>query len=417
MTPPSSPRRVGIWLIGARGSISTCVAYGLTGLREGWIEPIGIATAREPFASLEPAEWGSFVLGGHDVCRRTVSESAGELVRHGVLPSDLVDGGGAAAAEFEARIRPGVLDEPEVGSADVDPKAARHGVLPPRAQIERIRADIETFRTENELDAVVAVNLASTEARGADREEWADLAAFERALDAERPQPASLVYAYAAFAAGAAYVNFTPNRGASVPALREFAEARRLPHCGNDGKTGETLVKTALAPMFAARALRVLAWQGYNMLGNRDGEVLAEPAHRESKLRNKSEVLRAILGDDALHSHVGIDYVPSLQDWKTAWDFVHFEGFLGARMSLQFTWTGSDSALAAPLVLDLVRLAEIALRRGESGVMAHTACFFKAPLAGGTHDFHAQFRSLLEYAAGRPRAGREPGAGRARSGG
>jgi len=149
--------------------------------------------------------------------------------------------------------------------------------------------------------------------------------------------------------------------------------------------------------MFVARNLRVLAWQGYNMLGNRDGAVLSDPLHREAKLRSKGDVLRAILGDAHVHAKVGIDYVPSLADWKTAWDFVHFEGFLGARMSLQFTWQGSDSALAAPLVIDLVRLTELAHRRGEAGEMAHTASFFKAPIAGGKHDFAAQFAALLAY--------------------
>src|SRR6185295_7998258 len=165
---------------------------------------------------------------------------AGELVRHGILPPDLVVAGASAAAAYEARIRPGVLDEPEVGSADLDPHAARNGALPTREQIARIQADIERFRVENELDAVVTVNLASTEASGEERAEWKDLPAFEAALDAGRPQPASLLYAYAAFAAGSAFVNFTPNRGASIPALRALAAARRLPHCGNDGKTGET---------------------------------------------------------------------------------------------------------------------------------------------------------------------------------
>jgi myo-inositol-1-phosphate synthase len=157
-----------------------------------------------------------------------------------------------------------------------------------------------------------------------------------------------------------------------------------------------------LAPLFVARNLRVLAWQGYNMLGNRDGEVLADPLHRESKLRSKGDVLPSILGPDPggaeVHTHVGIDYVPSLRDWKTAWDFVHFEGFLGARMSLQFTWQGSDSALAAPLVIDLARLADHSAARGESGEMAHVASFFKAPLTEGSHDFHRQFQLLLEYA-------------------
>lgn len=393
-------------MIGARGSIATCVAYGLSGLREGLLDPVGIATAHEPFRKLEFAPWEAFVLGGHDVCRRTVSESAGELVRHGILTSDLVVSGSAAATAYEARIRPGLLDEPDVGFADLDPAAARNGAREPSAQIEQVTEDLRRFRAEHELDAVVVVNLASTEAHRSDRPEWASLAEFEAALAEGRSQPASVLYAYAAIASGAAYVNFTPSRGASIPALRELAQARGLPHCGNDGKTGETLVKTALAPMFAARALRVLAWQGYNMLGNRDGEVLSEPAHRESKLRNKGEVVRSILGDPNVHTHVGIDYVPSLQDWKTAWDFVHFEGFLGARMSLQFTWVGSDSALAAPLVLDLARWAELALRRGESGAMTHTASYFKAPVGGGTHDFHAQFGQLLEYAAKAVRATR-----------
>ena len=108
--------------------------------------------------------------------------------------------------------------------------------------------------------------------------------------------------------------------------------------------------------------------------------------------------LRAILDDENLHTRVSIDFVPSLHDWKTAWDFVHFEGFLGAKMSLQLTWSGSDSALAAPLVLDLVRWCDLALRTGESGELAHTACYFKAPLAGGTHDFHQQYARLLAYA-------------------
>jgi myo-inositol-1-phosphate synthase len=115
-------------------------------------------------------------------------------------------------------------------------------------------------------------------------------------------------------------------------------------------------------------------------------------------VRNKNEALRQLLGDADVHTHVGIDFVPSLQDWKTAWDFVHFEGFLGARMTLQFTWQGCDSALAAPLVIDLVRLTDFAAARGESGVLEHLASFFKAPLSGGSHDFQRQFQALIEYA-------------------
>jgi myo-inositol-1-phosphate synthase len=410
LTHSSPHRRLGVWLIGARGSISTCVAYGLAGLREGLLEPVGIATEQEPFARLALASLDDIVLGGHDVCTRDLSLSAAELVRHGVLSPDLVAASTVHVAAYENRIRAGTLDEPDVGVADLDPRSARLGAAPPREQIAEIAADIADFKSELDLGRVVVVNLASTEAYRHELSEWSDLASFERALDAGRSQPASVLYAYAALSSGSPYVNFTPNRGASLPALRELARQRGLPHCGNDGKTGETLVKTVLAPLFTARALRVLAWQGYNMLGNRDGEVLADVSHRETKLRNKNEALRSILDDERVHTHVGIDFVPSLQDWKTAWDFIHFEGFLGAKMSLQFTWSGSDSCLAAPLVIDLARLADFAAESGEVGEMSHTASYFKAPIAGGPHDFHAQFQALLAYVQRHLEAGRARGA-------
>jgi myo-inositol-1-phosphate synthase len=394
----SSERRLGLWLVGARGAVSTCVAYGLFGLQKGLLEPLGLVTARRELERLPLCDLERVVVAGHEVVRTGLGDAASELVRQRVLPPELVAGCAAEAAAFDARIRAGVLDGPDVGTVGVSAESERLGAASPREQIERLAADVEAFRGEHELERVVVVNLASTEAWRADQPEWEDLAALDAALDAGRHQPASIVYAYAALAAGCAYVNFTPSRGASIPALRELARERRLPHCGNDAKTGETLLKTALAPMFVARNLRVLSWQGYNMLGNRDGEVLADPGHRQAKLRNKDEALRAILGDERVHSHVGIDYVPSLGDWKTAWDFVHFEGFLGARMSLQLTWQGCDSALAAPLVLDLFRLSELAARRGEAGVMRHVASFFKSPIEVDSHDFHEQYRCLLEYA-------------------
>jgi myo-inositol-1-phosphate synthase len=177
---------------------------------------------------------------------------------------------------------------------------------------------------------------------------------------------------------------------------------------GNDGKTGETLVKSALAPMFSYRSLKVLSWEGFNILGNMDGRVLDNPLNKAAKIQTKDQVLSKILGYSP-HSRVHIDYVPSLDDQKTAWDFIHFQGFLGARMSLQFTWQGYDSILAAPLVLDLARLAELAVRRGESGLMPHLASYFKAPLGVDAFGLHEQYGMLAEYAEGArlaPRSGR-----------
>lgn len=398
MTSETNNSRLGLWLIGARGAISTCVAYGLAGLEQGLLDPVGITTMRPPFTDLPLAPFESMVLGGHDVCERDMSRSAGELVQAGVLPADLVVASSESASAFDRRIRPGVLDGPDVGLADLDPRAAELGAAAPLEQVRRVAQDIDAFQAETEVDRVVVVCVASTEASRADQPEWAGLAAFERALAEERPQPASLIYAYAALSSGRPFVNFTPSLGARVPALAELARKKGVPHCGNDAKTGETLIKTALAPMFHARALRVLTWQGYNMLGNRDGESLSDPIRLESKRRSKDAPIHSILEDDSIHSKVGIDFVPSLHDWKTAWDFIHFQGFLGAKMSLQLTWMGSDSALASPLVIDLIRLSDFAASKGEVGEMEHTACFFKSPLGGGTHDFHLQNQRLLEYA-------------------
>jgi myo-inositol-1-phosphate synthase len=389
---------LGVWLVGARGAISTCVVHGVHGLRAGLIEPVGLVTESAALAGLDFAPFDALVFGGHDVCLRDLSRSTLELQRQHILPPKLVESGAAAAHAHESRIAPGILDQCDVGLADLDPRSAALSARAPREQIAALVEDLRRFREAERLERVVVVHLASAEAARPERPEWRDLAAFERSLDAQVLPPASVLYAYAAIAAGSPFVNFTPNLGASIPALRQLARERGVAHCGNDGKTGETLVKTVLAPMFRQRALRVLAWQGYNMLGNRDGATLADPAHKELKLRHKGELLKELLADPHVHGHVAIDYVPSLDDWKTAWDYIHFEGFLGAKMSLQFTWQGSDSALAAPLVLDLVRLVEYAQRCGESGELAATAPFFKAPLAGGSHDFAQQHAQLEAWA-------------------
>jgi myo-inositol-1-phosphate synthase len=269
-----------------------------------------------------------------------------------------------------------------------------------RGMVDRIKKDYAEFKATHGLDQVVVVHLTSAEPHFATPREFHYVESFLALLEADRRDlfPASVLYALAAVESGCPYVNFTTCIGSSFPAMDELARRHGVPHVGRDGKTGETLMKTTLAPMFVARNLKVLSWEGYNMLGNRDGKVLDAPDANQAKCKDKDACLRDILGDDETHSRVRIDYVPSLGDWKTAWDFIHFQGFLGAQMSLQFTWQGSDSALAAPLVIDLVRLCDFAAENGESGEMLHTASFFKSPLGGGSHDFHDQFSRLLDYA-------------------
>src|SRR5207244_7652009 len=238
----------------------------------------------------------------------------------------------------------------------------------------QIQLDLRAFKNSQKLDQLIVVNAASTEPPFEANDEQQSL---ERLLPTlERPAPAALptssIYAFAALDAGFPYVNMTPSRGATLPALDELARKRGVPHAGQDLKTGETLLKSVLAPMFARRNLRVLSWVGHNILGNRDGLVLNDPENKASKVRSKDALLTELLGYRP-QSLVSIEYIESLDDWKTAWDHIHFEGFLGAKMSLQFTWQGCDSLPAAPPVVDLARLTLLAQRRGESCVMRHTA--------------------------------------------
>jgi myo-inositol-1-phosphate synthase len=181
-----------------------------------------------------------------------------------------------------------------------------------------------------------------------------------------------------------------------LPALDELARLRRVPIAGQDGKTGETLLKAVLAPMFAARNLRVLSWVGHNILGGGDGRTLSDPINKLSKVRSKVALLGSLL-EEKPQTHVSIEYIESLDDWKTAWDHIHFEGFLGTKMTMQFTWQGCDAILAAPLVLDLARMALLAQRRGEFGAMRHLACFFKSPLESSEHDFTKQYALFSDY--------------------
>jgi myo-inositol-1-phosphate synthase len=212
------------------------------------------------------------------------------------------------------------------------------------------------------------------------------------------PLPASSLYAIAALDLGMAYINFTPSLGATLPAIGELAEARVTCHAGQDGKTGETLLKSVLAPMFAARNLEVLSWVGHNIFGNMDGLVLEDPASKAAKIQGKDRLLGQILGYEP-HSLVSIEYIPTLGDRKTAWDHVQFRGFLDTPMTLQFTWQGCDSLLAAPLVWDLVRLVERSGRNGETGVLTHLGSFFKQPLGLAEQAFSRQFSLLEQWAA------------------
>ncbi|MGO4757631.1 inositol-3-phosphate synthase, partial [Streptomyces sp. 2MCAF27] len=172
-----------------------------------------------------------------------------------------------------------------------------------------------------------------------------------------------------------------------------------LPYAGRDGKTGQTLLRSVLGPMFAQRALDVRAWSGTNLLGGGDGASLADPAAAAAKNAGKERVLADTLGTTP-EGEVHIDDVPALGDWKTAWDHVAFDGFLGTRMVLQTIWQGCDSALAAPLVLDLARLVARAHATGLRGPLSELAFFFKDPVGDAPSALGEQYAELVRFAQG-----------------
>jgi myo-inositol-1-phosphate synthase len=373
--------RVGVWLVGARGSVATTTIAGAAGLAAGLAEPTGVVTLRAPFTGAGMPEPGELVFGGHDVVETPLALRAARLVDAGVLPRGLPDAVAGRLQAAEAEIRPGIV--------------GRHR---PRAAVDRVAGDLSAFRARHGLEHVVVINVSSTEGPLVASRAHADAGMLAEALEQGDPLlPPSSLYALAAIESGCAWIDFTPSTGARLPALEALAEEREVPLGGRDGKTGETLLKSALAPAFAARALRVRSWAGINLLGGGDGEALAEPERAASKVASKGRLLEEVLGY-AVEAPVRIDHVADLGEWKTAWDHVSFEGFLGVRMRLQFTWEGCDSALAAPLVLDLARLGALALQRRVAGVVPELAFFFKDPAGTSEHALDRQYELLRRWA-------------------
>lgn len=366
-TAPTDGRpRTGVWLIGARGSVATTTVTGCAALAAGLHPPTGLVTETELFADSGLPPLASLVFGGHDTACTPLPKRAEELVSAGVLTPGLPAAVAAELTATEGRIRPG---GPERG----DTRTAEE-------LIARFVDDLTVFTRENALARTVVVNVASTEP-----------AAEEGQL------PASSLYAAAALRAGCGYVNFTPSTGLHHPALQEQARAAEVPYAGRDGKTGQTLLRSVLAPMFRSRALAVRAWSGTNLLGGGDGAALADPAAAAAKNAGKERVLAENL-PEVPEGEVHIDDVPALGDWKTAWDHVAFEGFLGSRMILQTIWQGCDSALAAPLVLDLARILARADARGLRGPVPGLGFYFKDPDSGPA-DLAGQERELATLAA------------------
>ncbi|MEV0200425.1 inositol-3-phosphate synthase [Nonomuraea sp. NPDC050691] len=374
----------GVWLVGGRGSVAVTAVLGALAVRAGLAEPTGCVTELPRLAGAPLPALGELVFGGHDVTSVPLVKKAQALADTGVLPAGPVRAleEELAAAEREVRPLPPARDQAEAAAL--------------------MAADLASFQERHRLRRVVVVNVATTEPALAPHPAHARLDALEEAMREPGGRallPPSSLAAYAAFRAGCPFVDFTPSTGARLPALHQLAARRRVPYGGHDGKTGETLVKSVLAPMFAMRNLRVRTWSGTNLLGGGDGANLSRPGPNAAKAASKSKVLGETLGY-LPQGETRIDYLEDAGDFKTAWDLVTFEGFLGRRMRVDFTWHGCDSALAAPLVLDLARLTAAAHEHGRRGALTELAFFFKDPLGSAPHGLADQWRLLCDFADG-----------------
>jgi len=345
-----------------------------------------------PLAALD-----DLVFGGWDIFEDDCYDAAKTA---GVLEVSLLD---RVRPELEA-VRPwtAVFDRQYVKRLDgPNVKKGKNK----RDLAEQLRADIRDFKARHGLDRLVMIWCGSTEIFMTESPAHQSIETFEAALEASDPSiPSSMIYAYAALKEGVPYANGAPNLSADVPALVALAQQNRVPVTGKDFKTGQTLIKTVIAPGLKARLLGVDGWYSTNILGNRDGEVLDDPESFKTKEESKKSVLDYILQPDLypdlyrdLCHVVRINYYPPRGDNKEGWDNVDLRGWLGYPMQLKINFLCRDSILAAPIVLDLVLFLDLARRAGMSGIQEWLSFFFKSPMhAPGLYPEHDLFIQLMK---------------------
>lgn len=273
------------------------------------------------------------------------------------------------------------------------------------SQLEAIREDIVRFQEENLCDRMVMIWAASTEIYIEPAQVHGDMDSFISGIKRDCPDISpSMLYAFAALLEGVPFINGAPNLAVDTPALRQFAEFHGIPICGKDFKTGQTLVKTVLAPMLKARMLGLSGWYSTNILGNRDGEVLDDPQNFKTKEVSKLGVLEDVLEPDRypdlygnVFHKVSINYYPPRGDEKEGWDNIDLFGWLGYPMQLKVNFLCRDSILAAPLALDLILFMDLAQRAGMSGVQEWLSFYFKSPqTVPGLYPEHDLFIQLTK---------------------
>ena len=408
-------------LIPGMGAVATTFIAGVEAIKAGLGEPIGSLTQmgtirlgkrterRSPlikeFISLAGLE--DMVFGGWDV----FPDSAFEAASHaGVLEQKTLD----ALKEPLGAIKPWKaafdrsyvrrLDGPHVKSAK-----GKWGL------VQDVREDIQNFKAAHGIERLVMIWCGSTEIFMEERPVHATIESFEKGIrENDEGIAPSMIYAYAALQEGIPFLNGAPNLTVDIPAIRELARQNGVPIGGKDFKTGQTLMKTILAPGFKARMLGVRGWFSTNILGNRDGEILDDPDSFKTKEESKLGVLEHILqpqlyndlyGD--IYHKVRINYYPPRGDEKEGWDNIDIFGWLGYPMQIKIDFLCRDSILAAPLVLDLVLFADLAQRAGMRGIQEWLSFYFKSPMTAPElypeHDLFIQLMKLkntLRYMQG-----------------
>ena len=385
--------KLGVAVVGLGGAVATTAIAGIELIKAGRNDRAGLPLADLAVSGL--ADYRDIVFTGWDVNGDDLGAAA---EKHGVL--DVEQSRSAAPALNGIRPMAAVGSAAFCKNIDGENKIV---VRTHREAVARISDDMARFKRESGVDRVIMVNLASTERYpDLDAPALQDLKAFEKALDESDPMigPAML-YAYAAIHSGNPYANFTPSVAADAKPLVQFARERNVAVAGKDGKTGQTFLKTVIAPALRQRALHVDGWFSTNILGNRDGLALDDPDSLKSKLGTKKSVLDQMLGYPVEDHIIDIRYYRPRGDDKEAWDNIDISGFMGQRMQLKVNFLCKDSILAAPLAIEIARCLGLADRRGQGGVQEQLGVFFKAPMTGNghlpEHAFHAQQDALFDW--------------------
>ena len=403
------------------GAVSTTFMAGVELVRKGLAQAVGslaqLGTIRlgkrtegrspqiKDFVKLEKLE--NLVFGGWDIFPDTAYEAASKA---GVLDQRHLD----QVKPLLQSIRPmrAAFDREYVRNLD-GTHVKRGDTKFDLAQ--QLKEDIAQFQKKSGCDRLVMVWCGSTEVYHTPHAVHRTLAKFEQAMKENHPAIApSMLYAWAAITSGVPFANGAPNLTVDIPALEDLAREHNVPICGKDFKTGQTLLKTILAPGFKARMLGMNGWFSTNILGNRDGEVLDDPAAFKTKEESKLGVLEYILQPKLypmlygeIHHKVRINYYPPRGDNKEGWDNIDIFGWLGYPMQIKVDFLCRDSILAAPLVLDLVLFLDLAQRAGLRGIQEWLSFYFKSPMCAPElypeHDLfiqHTKLKNTLRYLMG-----------------